>query len=175
MSGRHAFGCCARTSTITCRTGQLFAPTRRPANAIRCFSLPDWVSLTRTVFHFLARANPFSCGRSSSICAATVNLAHGICNRQIQEHKSEGWQDRLPPVLGAMCNALLLDRDLSNLPLINKRWCVDQNPGAYSGNVIDHINVNMANCVRSRQNRPPSAAELRGRNIVTVPPCADCA
>jgi hypothetical protein len=38
---------------------------------------------------------------------------------------------------------------------------VDQNFGVYSGNVIDQINENMTNCVRGRQNRSPSAAELR--------------
>jgi hypothetical protein len=69
---------------------------------MRRFFLPGWVNLLRTVLRFLARANTFSCGRSSSIRAATVNLAHGICDRQIQEHKSEGWQDRLAPGLGAM-------------------------------------------------------------------------
>jgi hypothetical protein len=50
-----------------------------------------------------------------------------------------------------MCNALLLDkhgRDLSNVALTNERSRVDQNPGAYSGNVIDQISENVANCIR---------------------------
>lgn len=55
-----------------------------------------------------------------------------------------------------MRNPRLLDkhgRDLSDLALTNERSRVDQNPGAYSGNVLDQINENMANCVRGRQNR----------------------
>ncbi|KAE8755618.1 hypothetical protein FSO04_33160 [Paraburkholderia madseniana] len=121
--------------------------------------------MLRTVLRFPARANTFSCGSSESICAVTVNPAHGICERQIQEHKNKGWQDRLSPVLGVMCDALLLDkqdRGLSNLALANKRSRADQDPVAYSGKVIDQINGNMANCIRGRQNSSPSAAELRG-------------
>jgi hypothetical protein len=127
--------------------------------------LPDRVSPPRTVFHFLARTNTFSCSRSSSICAATVNPANGICERQIQEHKNKGSQDRLPPVLGAMCNARPPDnhgRGLSTLALANKHSRVDQDAVAYSGNVIDQISENMANCIRGHQNSSPSAAELRG-------------
>jgi len=73
-------------------------------------------------------------------------------------------QDRLSPVLGVMCNALLLDdhgRDLSNLSLANKRPRIDGNSVAYSGNVIDQINENMANCIRGHRNSSPSRAELR--------------
>ena len=129
MSGSHAFVCCTKTPNITFRSGQLFAWARRPVHAIRRSFLPCWFSLPRTLFHFLVRANTFSCGRSSSICAATVNLAHGICERKIQEHKNEGWQDRLPPVLGVMCNALLLDkheRGLSSHKLADKRSRVER-------------------------------------------------
>jgi hypothetical protein len=92
-----------------------------PAHAIRRFSPPGRFILLRTVLRFPARANTFSCGSSSSICAATVNPAHRICERQIQEHKINGWQDRLPPVLGVLCNALPLDkhgRRLSNPRLL---------------------------------------------------------
>src|SRR5437868_12685451 len=64
------------------------------------FLLPDWVSLPRTVFHFLARANTFSCGRSSCICAVTIKPAHGICERQIQKHKTrDGISGTFAPVL----------------------------------------------------------------------------
>lgn len=48
-------------------------------------------------------------------------------------------QDRLPPVLGAVCNALLLykhGRDSGNLALANKRTRVDRGPDARSGNVL---------------------------------------
>lgn len=69
---------------------------------MRRFVLPGWVNLLRTVLRFPARANTLSCSRSSSICAATVIPANGICERQIQEHKREGWQDRLSPVLGTI-------------------------------------------------------------------------
>ncbi|MFM0134305.1 hypothetical protein, partial [Paraburkholderia sediminicola] len=47
-----------------------------------------------------------------------------------------------PPVLGAVCNALLLykhGRDSSNLALANKRTRVDRGPVARSGNVIAQI------------------------------------
>jgi hypothetical protein len=94
--------------------------------------LPDRVSPPRTVFHFLARTNTFSCSRSSSICASTVNPANGICEREIQEHKNKGSQDRLAPALGAMCDTLLLDkhgRGLSKLTLLNKR-ALSRRPGA---------------------------------------------
>lgn len=69
---------------------------------MRRFFLPGWVNLLRTVLRFPSRANTLSCSRSSSICAATVIPASGICERQIQEHKREGWQDWLAPVLVAM-------------------------------------------------------------------------
>jgi hypothetical protein len=51
-------------------------------------------------------------------------------------------QDRLPPVLGAVCNALLLykhEHDPSNLALANRRTRVDRGPVARSGNVIAQI------------------------------------
>ena len=92
-----------------------------------------------------------------------LRTAFTLGNKKCTENK--GWQDRLSPVLGVMCDALLLDkqdRGLSNLALANKRSRAAQDPVAYSGKVIDQINGNMANCIRGRQNGSPSAAELRG-------------
>jgi hypothetical protein len=80
-----------------------------------------------------------------------VHRVHGTNTRPRNKHKNEEWQDRLPPVLGAMCSTLLPDehgRDLSNLALANKRPRVDRDPIAYSGNVIDPINEDMADCIR---------------------------
>ncbi|MFM0619325.1 hypothetical protein PQR37_35300 [Paraburkholderia nemoris] len=89
------------------------------------------------------------------------------------KHKNEGWQDRLLPVLGAMCNALPLDkqdRELNNLALANKRSRVDHDPVAYSGNMIDQINKNMATVFVAAEITRRSAAELGGREVFAVLP-----
>jgi hypothetical protein len=69
---------------------------------------------------------------------ACTFVCTGVTPGTKNNKKKEGWQDRLPPVLGVMCNALLLEkhgRDLSHLALFNKRSRVDRD-GAYFGSVI---------------------------------------
>lgn len=98
MSGRHAFACCAGSPPSHFRQANYF---RRYEDLLTRYA-PDRFILPRMVLRFPARANTYSCGRSSSFCSAAVNPAHGICEQQIQEHKNEGWQDRLAPVLGTI-------------------------------------------------------------------------
>jgi len=49
-----------------------------------------------------------------------------------------------------------------SLALANERLRIGQNPEAYSGNVMDQINENMANCIQGRQNRSHLQPELSG-------------
>ena len=67
-------------------------------------------------------------------------------------------QDRLAPVLGAMCDQfyrinMVVISVVSRL--LTSALRIDQDLGAHFGNVIDQITENMANCIRGRQNRSP--------------------
>ena len=85
-----------------------------------------------------------------SLYILCTEVTHGAENNM----KIEGWQDRLPPVLGAMCNAFLLDKHglgLSNLALVSQRSRVDRDPVARFGSVIDQIHANIENGIRDRR------------------------
>jgi len=80
--------------------------------------------------------------------------------------ENEGWQDRLPPVLGAMCNVPVPGkhgRRPPDLAHINKRSRVDRTQLRISVIVSDQIDdANIGNCDRDRRNGSPSAAAVIG-------------
>jgi hypothetical protein len=111
--------------------------------------LREWFNFLRAADGFSGLVDRSSCAGQSFFLRDIGYPTHGICGRQTEQRKNEGWQDRLPPVLGATCNALPLDKHShgrSNVTLVDKHSHVDRDPVAYSGDVIDQITENIANC-----------------------------
>jgi hypothetical protein len=158
---------------VNCLPTSFLHATHRERTAVA-----DRAQVARFVHHELECTTNGSYTEAHFCCAWLHSTHTEVTLGTKNNMKIEILQDRLPPVLGVMCNALLLDtrgRGLSTLALANKHSRVDQDAVAYSGNVIDQISENMANCIRGHQNSSPSVAELRGWEVVTVLPFGDFA
>lgn len=108
-----------------------------------------------SLYHRVARATHGDYTGLTFCHTRLVHRVHRTNTRSRNKHKNEGWQDRLPPVLGAMCNALPLDkhgRGLDDLALVKKRSYGNRNPVEYFGDLIDQIsNANIENCTRAAE------------------------
>jgi len=73
---------------------------------LRPFSRAQFI-LSRAADSFSAPMDRLSCAGQSLFLHGIRYPTNGICERQTEQRKNKGWQDRLPPVLGAVWNALL--------------------------------------------------------------------